>query len=209
MSTLWIWFWLLFWAVGVILFGGFLTTDHWHQWQFLKRLPPSFGSTIGLILIAFGTLFSTYYWNELSTVQQRQSMLKALAHELVRNADTLDSWSVKDGVDQSKFRVYRRLNTSVLQAIISSGLLVDDEYADLFTRLSEINNTFTRLNNGLPIIETVFLMDMKHVENMRKGFEAKDEIHQQRQRIDGLVQLLVDKYGVSANVRLTAPKPVD
>jgi hypothetical protein len=177
MKVYWLWVWLGFWSFVVIPFGGFLTTDNWHNWAFVGRLPHWLGTIVGLLLVGLGTLFATKIWNDISTAEQRLNMLKAVAAETMVSLSVARSIVGEKRTDEEvrKFRVYTQIPTGTLEAAMSSGLFVDDP--DAMAALRNLHALYCDINCRSQVVQPLIAIgDEDRRAEIRRGFEMNADI---------------------------------
>ncbi len=122
-ERVWVCCCLLFYTFGVVTLGGYLTTDHWHNRRWFRRLPNWLWTLFGLSLVGLGTLLGTRTWNELADLEKRDEMVKAIIMEVVRNKQILADWQEKgsEESDLTKYTLYTPLHSGALVTVHALG----------------------------------------------------------------------------------------
>lgn len=195
-----LWGWLLFWT-ALIVFGGFLTTDHWHSWGCCSQLPHGIIAILGLVLVGFGTLISTWCWNELTLAEQRRNMVKAMGAELLRLDETAKY--IMDGGQNPEIvpgiRIYPRLQIATLQAGLASGMFVDN--GRLLSKLTNTIGIMSQMNTRLDSVErSMGLANDSQIAEFRKQVESNDKLKETvLSSLQTLAQLLKEEHGLEGS----------
>lgn len=143
---------------------------------------PNFYILIGTLLIAFGGLVATHGWNARSDMIKKNGMLKAIAAEyLVYEAVILDQkFTEKNEVELTKFVVYPRFQTIVLESAISSGLFLEKEDKEFYTRAVNLYEILHEFNKRISISEGTMLANANSIKptriKMRDGKTRKSAL---------------------------------
>lgn len=143
---------------------------------------PNLYIILGTLLIAIGGLVATHGWNARSDMIKKNGMLKAVAAEyLVYEAVILDKkFTETNEEDLVKFVVYPRFQTIVLESAISSGLFLEKEDKEFYTRAVNLHEILHELNKRISISEGAMLANANLIKatrvKMRDGKSRKSAL---------------------------------
>ena len=159
---------------------------------------PNFYIILGTCLIAIGGLVATHGWNARSDMIKKNGMLKAVAAEyLVYEAVILDTKFTETNKENLfKFVVYPRFQTIALESAISSGLFLEKEDKEFYTRAVNLHEIPHELNKRISISESSMLANNNSIMTtrikMRDGNTRKSALV----KLSKFGDLLEKKYGI-------------
>jgi len=134
-----------------------------------KMVLPNFYIILGTLLIAVGGLVATHGWNARTDVIKKNAMLRSIAAEyLVYEAVILDKKiTEKNEEELSKFVVYPRFQTIALESAISSGLFLEKEDKEFYTRAVNLHELLHEFNKRLTFTENEMRANPASIKTMR------------------------------------------
>ncbi len=159
---------------------------------------PNYYIILGTLFIAVGGLMATHGWNMRSDFIKKNSMIKAVAAEyLVYEAVIHDKkFTETDEKKLSKFVIYPRFQTTVLESVIASGLFSGKEDKELFTRAVNLHELIQEINKRLEITESNMMANAQSIkswrEKVRDGALRKSVLA----KLVRFADLLANKYRV-------------
>ncbi len=160
-----------------------------------------------LLIFAAITGFFVEKW--ISKKGKRKELLVALVHELYLNMNMLeDSVFSPSSENKSKFVVFPRLESSVVNAVIWSGSFSGIKDKNIFLLLHVWRENIQRFNQRLEITETACLLNSspENLSLWRKKLSSGKVIAQVRSAYNEIANELLDKYssesGINRNTEL-------
>jgi hypothetical protein len=107
------------------------------------------------IFLAVGAILSTYGWNEKTTVEYKNNIIRSVSMEWKMNASILldQKFHEPNETKIAKYTVFPRMQTAVLAGALSSGHFTDKSDPNFWTKGLSLNEVLGNFNNRLRITE--------------------------------------------------------
>ena len=160
---------------------------------------PNWYIICGTVLITIGGLVATHGWNARSDMLRKASILKAASAEyLTYEAIILDSKFVETNEELlSQFTVFPRFHTIALESAISSGLFLDKNDREVFTRAVNLHELLHEFNKRLTITEDTIKNDKTSILKFRIRLRDGATRNSIISKLTQYGALLETKYGIN------------